>query len=234
MYIRPPSCPSRRAPHRSHRSTNTVFNLIVVPLRFLCVLVFSRRPPAEQLSARSWPISLVFLSPLSTLTHTHTLSLFLSASFPTLSWTTALQSLPGQRKCHSLRRSPTWPLPTDSPHNLSLRLPNSNSILSHRNCNHTRNILSKNNSRSLSTHGLHITSHLNSRDHRFFEILMCFLWLPPPPENCFSLEVMQQHHTSISHQFLVIVRPGHVSIGNIIWFAGTRRSRHDGGWTLDG
>jgi hypothetical protein len=55
---------------------------------------------------------------------------------------------------HLVQQHATWPLPTDSPHNLSLRLPNSNSILSHRNRNHTRNLLSKNNSRSLSTHGL--------------------------------------------------------------------------------
>ena len=76
----------------------------------------------------------------------------------------------------------------DSPRNI--RLPNINDFLSDRNRNQTHTLLSKNNSRGLPTHGLHIPPHLDSRHHRFFEILMHFLRLPPPPETCFSLEGM--------------------------------------------
>jgi len=73
----------------------------------------------------------------------------------------------------------------DSPHNL--RLPNSNKD---RNRNQAHTLLSKDNCRSLSTHGLHIPTLLDSRHHRFFEILMRFPRLLPPPENYSSLEVM--------------------------------------------
>lgn len=101
----------------------------------------------------------------------------------------ASRSLLDPRTCPSslgIRSTPllTRPLPIDSksPHNLSS--PNGNSFLSDRNRNQTHN------SRSLSTHGLHIPPHLGSRRHqRSLEILMRFPRLPPLPENCFSLEV---------------------------------------------
>ena len=76
----------------------------------------------------------------------------------------------------------------DSPHNL--RLPNSNNFLSGRNHNQTRILLSKNNSRSLSTHGLHMPPHLDSRHHRLLEMIMRFPRQPLPPESCSSLEVL--------------------------------------------
>ena len=49
---------------------------------------------------------------------------------------------------------------------------------------------SPHNSRSLSTHGLHMLSHPDSRHHHFFEIPMHFPRMPPPLANCSSLEVM--------------------------------------------
>jgi hypothetical protein len=75
------------------------------------------------------------------------------------------------------------PLPVDSPHLrlLGCYFPETR--------NHNRNHR-KNNSRSLSAHGLHILPHSDSRHHHFFEILMRFPRVPPPPANCSSLEVM--------------------------------------------
>ena len=103
-----------------------------------------------------------------------------------MSTSSALQrfsSLPDRIICPPLSTQPM----DSPPHNLSL--PNSNNFLSDRNHNQTHT-LSKNNSRSLSTHGLHIPPHLDSRHHRFFTILFLFPRLPPPPENCSSLEAM--------------------------------------------
>ena len=96
-------------------------------------------------------------------------------------------SLPYPRTSSSPKCPPLSTRPMDTPHNL--RLPNVNDFLSDPNRNQTHTLLGKNNSRSLSTHGLHIPPHLDSRHHRFFEVLMRFPLLPPPPESCSSLEV---------------------------------------------
>ena len=66
----------------------------------------------------------------------------------------------------------TPPLPMDSPRNLSLA--NSYSFLANRSRNHTRNHLSKHNSHSISTHGLHIFPHLDSGHHHFLDRFMRF------------------------------------------------------------
>jgi hypothetical protein len=65
---------------------------------------------------------------------------------------------------------------------------NSYSFLPNRNRNPIRNHVSKHNSRSLSTHGLHILPHLDSGHHHFLDVFMRFPRLPLPPVNCSSLE----------------------------------------------
>ena len=118
----------------------------------------------------------------------------------------------GPRAClSSLRRSAlllTRVLPMDSLHNL--RRANRHNFLPNPSRNHDQFI--KHNSRSLSAHGLHMVSHLDSRHHHFFETLIHFLRMPPPLANCSSLEVMytapslqamiymcSQHETSLQH-----------------------------------
>src|SRR5580658_826084 len=59
-----------------------------------------------------------------------------------------------------------------------------------RNRNHPCNHLRKNNSRSLTAHGLHMLLHSDSRHHHFFDMLTHFPRVPPPPANCSYLEVM--------------------------------------------
>ena len=98
-------------------------------------------------------------------------------------------SLPDPITCPS-SRSLLSTQPMDSPHNLRLHDINDFLSVRNRNRNQTHTLLSKNNSRSQSTHGLHMPPHLDSRHHRFLEMVILFPRLPPPPENCSSLEVM--------------------------------------------
>jgi hypothetical protein len=58
--------------------------------------------------------------------------------------------------------------------------------------NRNRNHLRKNNSRSLSTHGLHMLPHSDSRHHHFFDVLMRF---PRLPLNCSSFGGKSQDRT---------------------------------------
>src|SRR6267154_4776810 len=112
----------------------------------------------------------------------------------------AFSSLPllsNPRACPPLRRSTLLPprplrLPMDLLHNLWLA--NSYSLLPNCNHVHTRNQLSKHNSPSLSTHGLHILSHLDNGHHHFLDFIMRFPRLPLPPVNCSSLEAI---HTTV-------------------------------------
>jgi hypothetical protein len=90
----------------------------------------------------------------------------------------------GRRSTPLLTRS----LPIDSIHSLSRA--NSHSFLPNPNRNHTRNHISKHSNRSLSTHGLHILPHSDSRHHHFFDTLIHFLRVLPPAAICSSLEVV--------------------------------------------
>lgn len=96
-------------------------------------------------------------------------------------------------------------VPMDSPR---LRLLSNCEFLPTPNRNHLR----KANSRGLSTHGPYMFPHQGGRHHRFFDMVMHFPRVPPPPGNCSFLEVMStgpslqamiymcsQHRTSPQH-----------------------------------
>jgi len=93
------------------------------------------------------------------------------------------------------RRSSPRPLPPPSRPNLMLL---SNCIFPP-----ARDHLRKNNSRSLSAHGLHMLPPSDSRHHRFFDMPMQFPRVPPPAANCSSLEVM---HAVPSLQTMIYMR----------------------------
>ena len=83
MYIRPPSCLSRRASNRIYRPTISISNLVVF-LSLFCVHCRIHPSPGTRVRVDLW----TYCPRRLCHTHTHTHTPSLSFSFPILSWTT--------------------------------------------------------------------------------------------------------------------------------------------------
>jgi hypothetical protein len=106
--------------------------------------------------------------------HQYALKPWLSTLPP---WPSNQRARPSLLGRSALGPLPPWPLalPIDSPH---LRLLSSYSFPPPR--NHSRNHLSKYNSRNMSTHGLHAFPRSDSRHRHFFDVFIHSPRLPSP------------------------------------------------------